>query len=87
MAQATTTLSVRTEKDLKDQVGKILHELGLTHSTAINIYYHLILAQRGIPFEVKLPNKTTLEAMEDLEKGRNLKKFDNAEELFEDLGI
>lgn len=85
MAQATTTLSVRTEKGLKEQVGKILQDLGLTHSTAINIYYRLILAQRGIPFDVKLPNKTTMEAMEDLEKGRNLKKFNSADELFVDL--
>ena len=32
----------------------------------------------------KIPNKTTLKAMEDLEKGKNVKKFDTAEELFED---
>lgn len=86
MAQ-TITLSVRTEKTVKEKVGKILHELGLNHSTAINMYYRLILAQRGIPFEVKLPNKTTLKAMEDIEKGKNSEKFDTAEELFEDLGI
>jgi DNA-damage-inducible protein J len=64
-----------------------LNELGLNHSTAINIYYHQILTRKGIPFEVKIPNKTTLRAMEDLEKGKNVKKFDRAEELFEDLGI
>jgi len=51
------------------------------------MYYRLILAQRGIPFAVKLPNKTTLKAMEDLEKGKNSEKFDTPEELFEDLGI
>ena len=83
----TITLSVRTEKGIKEKVGKILHELGLNHSTAINMYYRLILAQRGIPFEVKLPNKTTIKAMEDLEKGKNSERFDTAEELFEDLGI
>ncbi|MCK4765321.1 MAG: type II toxin-antitoxin system RelB/DinJ family antitoxin [Candidatus Aminicenantes bacterium] len=86
MAQ-TITLSVRTDKGIKEKVGKILHELGLNHSTAINMYYRLILAQRGIPFEVKLPNETTLKAMEDLEKGKNLERFETAEELFEDLGI
>ena len=86
MAQ-TATLSVRTNKGLKEKVGKISDPLGLNHSTAINMYYRLILAQRGIPFEVKLPNKTTLKAMEDLEKGKNSERFDTAEELFEDLGI
>jgi len=37
--------------------------------------------------EVKIPNKTTLKAMEDLDKGKNVKKFDTAESLFEDLGM
>jgi DNA-damage-inducible protein J len=83
----TATLSVRTDKGLKEKVGKILNELGLNHSTAINIYYHQILTRKGIPFEVKIPNKTTLRAMEDLDKGKNVKRFDTAEELFEDLGI
>ncbi len=87
MAQATATISVRTDKGLKDKVGRILEELGLNHSTAINMYYRRILAQQGIPFEVKIPNKTTLKAMEDLEKGKDVKKFASGEELFEDLGI
>lgn len=86
MSQAST-ISVRTEKGLKEKVGKILHELGLTHSTAINMYYRLILAEKGIPFDVKLPNKTTRKAVEDLEKEKNVKRFDTAEELFQDLGI
>ncbi|MCP5047124.1 MAG: type II toxin-antitoxin system RelB/DinJ family antitoxin [bacterium] len=86
MSQAST-LSVRTDKELKEKVGDILQKLGLTHSTAINIYYRLILAENGIPFDVKLPNKTTRKAIEDLEMGKNVKRFDSADELFEDLGI
>jgi antitoxin component of RelBE/YafQ-DinJ toxin-antitoxin module len=39
---------------------------------------HHILTHNGIPLEVKIPNKTTLKAMEDLEKGKNVKKFDTA---------
>ena len=41
----------------------------------------------GIPFEVRIPNKTTLKAMRDFEKGKNVKKFDTDEELFKDLEI
>ena len=86
MAQVST-LSVRTDKTLKDKVGKILQELGLNHSTAINMYYRLILAKNGIPFEVRIPNKITRQAIDDLDNGNNIKKFDTAEALFEDLGI
>ena len=87
MAQANTTLSVRTEKKLKDQVGKILDKLGLNHSTAINMYYHQIIANKGIPFEIKIPNKKTAEAIEDSRQKKNMKKFDNTDDLFDDLGI
>ncbi len=86
MADATT-LSVRTDKTLKEEVGKILRQLGLNHSTAINMYYRLILAKNGIPFDVRIPNKETRQAMDDLDNRKNIKKFDTAEELFEDLGI
>lgn len=86
MPQAST-LSVRTDKDLKEKVGKILHELGLNHSAAINMYYRLILARKKIPFTVKPPNKITLKALQDIEKGKNVKRFETTEELFKDLGI
>ena len=36
---------------------------------------------------MKIPNKTTLKAMEDLENQKNVKKFETSEELFEDLEI
>jgi DNA-damage-inducible protein J len=85
MGQAT--ISVKTDSGLKNGVGKILQQLGLNHSTAINMYYRLILARKGIPFDVKLPNKKTLKTIDDIEKGKNVKKFNTAEELFDDLGI
>ncbi len=87
MSQANTTLSVRTEKELKDEVGKILDKLGLNHSTAINMYYHQIVANQGIPFSVKLPNQITLRAIDDSRKKRNSNKFEKVEDLFDDLGI
>lgn len=45
------------------------------------------MPKKDFPFDVKLPNKTTRKAVEDLEKGKNVKRFDTAEELFQDLGI
>ena len=57
MSFTSTTLSIRTDEELKEQVGKILSELGLNHSTAINMYYRLILANKGIPFDIRLPNQ------------------------------
>lgn len=38
------------------------------------------------PLTVRTPNATTVRAIKDLEEG-GAKRFANAEELFEDLGI
>jgi len=44
------------------------------------------MSTRELPFPVKVPNATTIEAMQELEEGKG-KRFDSAEELFEDLGL
>jgi len=87
MSQADATLTIRTSKTLKKEVGKILSRLGLNHSSAVNMFYHQVLAQKGIPFDVKIPNKETLKALENSRKRKNLTTYKNSDELFEDLGI
>jgi DNA-damage-inducible protein J len=87
MAQADATLTIRTSKTLKEEVGKILSRLGLNHSSAVNMFYHQVLAKKGIPFDVKITNKETLEALENSRKRENLTTYKNSDELFEDLGI
>lgn len=87
MAQACATLTIRTNKSLKDEVGKILSRLGLNHSTAVNMFYHQVLTHKGIPFDVKIPNKQTIKALENSRKRKNLTTYKSSDELFEDLGI
>ena len=87
MAQADATLTIRTSKTLKEEVGKILGRLGLNHSTAVNMFYNQVLAHKGIPFDVKIPNKETLKALENSRKRKNLTTYKNSDELFEELGI
>jgi DNA-damage-inducible protein J len=87
MQNTNTILTVRTQKVLKNKVEKILRDLGLTHSSAINIFYRLIIMNKGIPFDVKIPNETTQKAMEESRANKNLKGFKNADELFGDLNI
>lgn len=38
-------------------------------------------------FMHRKPNKVTIKAIRQSETGKGLKKFDNLDELFEDLGI
>lgn len=87
MAQADATLTIRTSKTLKEEVGKILEKLGLTHSSAVNIFYHQVLTHKGIPFDLKIPNRETLKALENSRKRKNLATYKDSGELFNDLGI
>lgn len=87
MAHESATLTIRTNKSLKDEVGKIFSRLGLNHSTAINMFYHQVINYKGIPFDIKIPNKQTLMALENSRKRKNLTTYKNSDELFEDLGI
>ncbi|MBP5467977.1 MAG: type II toxin-antitoxin system RelB/DinJ family antitoxin [Candidatus Riflebacteria bacterium] len=54
--EKTATLNFRVNPDLKNRVEKILSSLGLTMSSAIDIYLNQISLTGGIPFPLKLPN-------------------------------
>lgn len=88
----TTNLNIRTEKEIKEQAEKIYSGLGLNMTTAINIFLRASIRERGIPFDLKLniPNEETLQALEEAEKiadDKNIKAYDNMEDLKNALEI
>lgn len=83
----TATLSIRIEPALKRATEMILNNLGLSTSQATTLFYKQVVLQKGLPFEVKLPNELTRQALEDAVNGRDLKSYSSVDELFEDLGI
>jgi len=60
-----TTVRARIDSELKKDVEEILSEIGLTTSQAITLFMKGIKRERGIPFELKIPNKKTIEAMNE----------------------
>ncbi len=66
----TAKINVNTDAETKEQATKLLHEMGLDMTTAINIYLKRIILEKGIPFEVsvKAPNPVTLSAMEEVQR-------------------
>ena len=51
----TANLYARIEPEVKKQAEDILATLGIPASNAITMFYKQIILQRGLPFEVKLP--------------------------------
>lgn len=51
----SANLYARIEPEVKEQAERILSALGIPASNAITMFYKQIILQRGLPFEVKLP--------------------------------
>jgi DNA-damage-inducible protein J len=78
------TINTRIEPKLKTRAETILHKVGLTSAEAVRLFYTQICLKKGLPFEVKIPNKETIKAMQDADK-RKTHRAKSVDELFEDL--
>ena len=78
-------IRARTDEILKGKVERIFSKVGLTPTSAINLFYHQVALANGMPFEVRIPNAATRKAMDDAAKGKTVKGFKNMDSLFDSL--
>lgn len=52
----TSNVFTRVEPDVKKQAEAVLDQLGISMSSAVEMFLRQIILQRGIPFEMKLPS-------------------------------
>ena len=87
---SATTMNIRVDSEVKNSAKKILSEIGLDLSTAVNIFLRQTIRENGIPFDLKLdiPNEETKKAIREAEKGIGMSKsFKSLNDLFNDLEI
>jgi DNA-damage-inducible protein J len=70
----TAIINARVNPDLKNDVEQILSHLGITTTQAITMYFEQIKMNRGIPFQLKIPNDETVQAMKDARANRNMEE-------------
>ena len=80
-------IRARIEPELKNQVDMIFEQLGLTTTEAIKLFYSLVLLNKGLPFQVRIPNEKTIQAFQDTDEGHNLTKCKDVKEMFDKLEI
>jgi len=85
MSTKTATINARIEPELKSKAEKILHRVGLSSAEAIRIFYHQVCLQKGLPLDVKLPNRKTAKAIQELESGRG-QRFKSVQDMKDDVG-
>ncbi len=61
--------SLRLDNSNFMEAKEILAKLGLNFSEAVNIFAGMIVQTKGLPFEVKIPNKETRQAIKDARAG------------------
>ncbi|MCX6622394.1 MAG: type II toxin-antitoxin system RelB/DinJ family antitoxin [Acidobacteria bacterium] len=82
----TTMVHVRVDQKTKQQAAKTLARMGISVSDAVRMLLVRVAAEKALPFDVKVPNATTVKAMRAAEKGKG-KRLNSAGALFKDLGI
>lgn len=88
----TTNLNIRTDKEIKEKSDKIFSELGLTMTSAINMFLRATIRENGIPFSLKIdnPNDVTLAAIEEGKKianDKNTKGYNSVDDLRKALDL
>jgi len=79
----TAYITARVEPKLKASAEGVLQRLGLSTTDAITMFLHQIALQRGLPFEVRIPNAATRKAVEEVEAGRG-RSFASVDDLMKD---
>ena len=88
---ATVNTSIKIDEETKKEAQKLFKDLGLSLSTAINIFLKQAIREKGIPFYINsLPENSELaqafeEAKQIKKNPSNYKSYSNPEEMFKDI--
>lgn len=87
---ATTNLSIRMDVETKQQAEQLFENLGMSISTAFNIFVKQALRVRGIPFNVSenLPDSDDYAALREarrIARDPNIKGYANVEDALREL--
>jgi DNA-damage-inducible protein J len=84
--RSTTVIHVRVDQKVKEAASEALAKLGMSMSEAIRIMLARVVAEKALPFEIRIPNAATVKAIRSAGKNQG-KRFRTVKALFQDLGI
>ena len=58
---ANTTISIRIDENVKNEFSKVCDSMGMSMSTAFNIFAKAVVNEESIPFKVKASNPIVAE--------------------------
>lgn len=82
-----TPVRARIDETLKEEAAAVLSDMGLTVSDVIRIVLTKVAKDKALPFEMRVPNKLTAETLTKSERGEDIHRAKDANDLFNQLGI
>ncbi len=88
---ANTNINIRMDADLKQQFEAFCSDMGMTMTTAFNIFARKAVREYRIPFEISgdAPNSETVEAIREVERMKANpsfgKTYSNVDQMMEEL--
>ena len=84
---ATAFVRARIDEALKDEAAAVLADMGLTVSDVVRIVLTRVAKDKALPFEMRVPNKLTVETLVKSERGEDVHHAKDAADLVEQLDI
>ncbi len=88
---ASTNINIRMDADLKRQFEAFCADIGMSMTTAFNVFAKKAVRENRIPFEISgdVPNAETIEAIQEVKKMKadpSLgKTYTDVDQMMEDL--
>ena len=85
---AQTNVNIRMDEQTKKEFNAFCNEIGISVSSAFNIFAKTVVREHRIPFEITtdVPNSDTIAAIEKADKGEDVfGPFNTVDELMESL--
>ena len=83
----SSIVRARIQPDIKNKVEHIFETLGLSTSEAISLFFRQVYLLRGIPFEIKIPNKELQTSIKKSRQGIDVNEYDSVDDLFKSMKI
>jgi len=82
-----TIVRARVDQQVKAEASEALEAMGLSMSDAIRLLLVRVAKDKTFPFEIKVPNATTVSTFEATDRGEDIIRCQDTEEMFDKLGI
>ena len=77
----TEMIRARVAPELKYRAEEVFLQLGVSPAEATRLFYTQVTLHKGLPFDMKIPNTETLQAMQETRTGAGITEYTNLEAL------